>query len=186
MAAAGGALLMGHASRAYAVQQSAAQDQRLPEIGQTVNLTANSFGATLVVNLPPPLPRLNFIGSLVQKVMAGGPDFVRLQTLNFTLEPAHAHFGKVTVVLPDNDDSPASTLALGPTGLVETWVQSFTATFQRQADTPGPFTYHGSPTGGARFELQAPIRLGTVSSNGEKTVDAQIEGMAVNQGQLSA
>ncbi|MEU3777418.1 hypothetical protein AB0F11_30330 [Streptomyces sp. NPDC032472] len=52
----------------------------LPEIGQTLRFTASGLGATLVVNLPPPLPTLNFTGSRTVKVMAGGADFVRLHS----------------------------------------------------------------------------------------------------------
>lgn len=206
MAAAGGALLLGDADRAFAVPRSAAAAPPLPAIGQTVTVSVNAFATTLAVDLPPPLPTLNFIGSLAQKVLVGGADFVRLQTLDFTLEAFHPLFGKVTLRLPDADVSPASILQLGPGRLTETWLQAFQATFERQGDNPGPFTYQtlepakwvaqlaqyppppqgtnpdGSPTGGALFQLQAPIRLGTVSSGGAETVYGQFQDMAANQG----
>ena len=47
----------------------------------------NPFGATLFVNLPPPLPTLNFIGSVVVKVLLDGTDSVGLQVLNSPMEP---------------------------------------------------------------------------------------------------
>ncbi|WBO69553.1 hypothetical protein O1G22_43145 (plasmid) [Streptomyces camelliae] len=174
------------------------------------NLSLNAFGVTLAVEGTQQHQTLNFIGSLTQKVLIGGADFVRLQTLGFTMEAAHPLFGKVTLHLPDIDVSPASILKLGPGGLVETWLQSFNATFERRGDAAGPFTFQtldvaqwqallpsyppppqgtnpdGSPTGGTLFRVQAPIRLGTVAPSGQKTTYAQLQGMNVNQGHLLA
>ncbi|MFH8342736.1 hypothetical protein [Streptomyces sp. AM6-12] len=141
VAAAGGALLLSQTGRAFAAPQTAARRALLPEVGQTFNLSLNAFGATLAVNVPPPLPRLNFIGSIVQKVLVGGLDFVRLQTLGFTMEAFHPLYGKITLQLPDVDVTPASILSMGPGGLTETWLESFKATFERNGDTPGPFIY---------------------------------------------
>ncbi|MFG2371056.1 hypothetical protein ACGFY9_06225 [Streptomyces sp. NPDC048504] len=210
VAAASGALFMGEAGRAFATSQSTTRRGPLPAIGQTINLSLNAFGTTLVVNLPPPLPTLNFIGSTVVKVLTGGPDFVRLQMLEFTAESAHPRFGKITLRLPDIDVAPVGILKLGPGGLRETWLQTFEAIFERQGDTPGPFTYQtlepakwaanltsyppppqganpdGSPTGGALFKLQAPIRLGTIDGPRVKTEFAQLRGMNINVGQVLA
>ncbi|MFI5828711.1 hypothetical protein ACIA6C_15930 [Streptomyces sp. NPDC051578] len=204
VAAAGGTLLAGQAGRAFAASQPAS----FPPIGQTINLSLNAFGATLAVNLPPPLPTLNFIGSMRVKVLAGGADFVRLQTLHLTMAAHHPLFGTVTLRLPDLDVGPLSILKIGPGGITANWNQSMEATFERSGDTEGPFVYetldpakwvahlthyppppqqtnpNGSPTGGALFQLQAPIRLGTVSPTGKKTPYAQLQGMNVNQGQL--
>jgi len=222
VAAAGGVLLMGESGRAFATPQTAGQARSLPTIGQTINLSLNAFGATLFVNVPPPLPTLNFIGSMVVKTLVGGADFVRLQTLDFTIEAAHPMFGKVTLRLPDIDVSPASVIKIGPSGLVMTLLQSFDATFERSAaldvplpdarqrskDAEGPVTYttlspakwvanlqqfpppaqgtnpDGSPTGGALYQLQAPIQLGTIDGSGNKTQYAQLQGMNINVGQL--
>ncbi|MEU7219537.1 hypothetical protein [Nocardia iowensis] len=156
----------------------------LPAIGRTINLDLNGFGGTLIVDQPPPLPTLDFIGSRVVEVRKGGTDFVHLQTLNFTVEAAHPMFGKITARLPDIDTSQDSVLKLGPDGLVETWLQSMDVTFQRCGDCEGPFTFStleparwtarlsqfppppqstnpdGSPTGGTLYRLAEPIRLG--------------------------
>ncbi|MGV4985785.1 hypothetical protein ACVB8X_06985 [Streptomyces sp. NRAIS4] len=206
MTAASGALLASHASRAYAATRASL----LPPVGQTVNLSVNAFGVTLAVEGTQQHQTLNFIGSLVQKVLIGGADFVRLQTLNLAMEAIHPLFGKVTLHLPDVDVSPSSILKTGPGGLVETWLQSFNATFERWGDLAGSFTFQtfdvahwqahlssyppppqgmnpdGSPTGGALFHVQAPIRLGTVTPIGGKSTYAQLQGMNVNQGHLLA
>ncbi len=182
----------------------------LPEIGQTINCSCNAFGATLFVNLPPPLPTLNFIGSIVVKILIGGPTFVRLQVLDHTVEAAHPLFGKITIKLPDIDISPASLLTLGPGGLVQTMLLTFNITFERCGDCEGPFEFttlnpaklvanllnfppapqgtnaDGSPTGGALYALQAPISLGTIDGSGAKTEFAQLQGMNINVGQLLA
>ncbi len=157
----------------------------LPEIGQTINCSCNAFGATLLVNLPPPLPTLNFIGSIVVKVAVGGADYVRLQVLDHTVEAAHPLFGKVTIKLPDVDVNAGSILKLTGLGkLVQTMLLSFNITFERCGDCEGPFNFatlepaklvanllkfpppaqgtnsDGSPTGGQLYGLQAPIKLG--------------------------
>ncbi|MFG3495970.1 hypothetical protein [Streptomyces sp. NPDC047928] len=195
VAAVGGAILMGRAGRAYAVPRSATQAQHLPTVGQTFSLSVKAFGAKLVADLPPPPPMLDFNGSLVQKVVAGGDDFVRLQTLRFTMEAFHPMFGKITLAQPDDDVPPASTLALGSTGFTETWVQPFNTTFERNGEIAGPFVFQTleparwvanlaqyPPPSDALFESQAPIRLGAVSSDGEQSVYGELQGMNVNQG----
>lgn len=181
----------------------------LPQIGQTVNCSCNAFGATLFVNLPPPLPTLNFIGSIVVKVLVGGLDFVRLQVLDHTVEAGHPLFGKITIHLPNIDISPASILSLGTNGLVQQMLLSFNITFEKCGDCPGPFTFTtlnpaklvanllnfppppqgmsatGAPIGGQLYTLAAPISLGTVNGN-SKTEYAQLQGMNINVGQLLA
>ncbi len=156
----------------------------LPEIGQTIRLGLNGFGATLRVNAPPPLPTLNFVGSRTVKVLAGGTDFVRLRTLNFTMRAFHPMFGSITLRDPDIDIAPTSTLELGPQGLVETWFQSMTVSFDRCQALEGPFTFEtlepgkwvahhtafppppqrtnpdGSPTGGTLYKAQRPVSYG--------------------------
>ncbi|MEV4190916.1 hypothetical protein [Streptomyces toxytricini] len=173
----------------------------LPTIGQQFTLSCIGFGATLVVDLPPPLPKLNFIGSRVVRVEVGGADFVRLRTLNFAMDAEHPLFGKVTLRLPDIASSPDSLLQLTPNGLTETWTQAMALTFQRSGDVEGPFSYEtlepgkwianhilfppppqemnpdGSSTGGTRYVLQAPIRYGH-----DSTEAAQLRGFDVNQG----
>ncbi|MEV6275304.1 hypothetical protein [Nocardia sp. NPDC051832] len=155
------------------------------DAGQTVTMSLNGFGSTLVVTLPPPLPALNFLGSRVAKVLVGGTDFVQLQVLNFSAEAAHPMFGKVTLRQPERDVSPNSILALSPSGrsLIETWRQSIDVTFERCGDCPGPFRFStlepaewtaelpdfppmaqrtnpdGSPSGGSRYRMTRPIRL---------------------------
>ncbi|TDU67125.1 hypothetical protein EDD91_8158 [Streptomyces sp. KS 21] len=180
-ALAGTGLLLASGPNAQATQRRAAA--LLPTIGQTVTMAMNAFGTSLVVPLPPPLPRLNFIGSIVVKVLVGGSDFVRLQTLNFTMEALHPLLGKVTLRLPDIDVSPASILQGGPGGLVETWLQSMDMTIERFGDLAGPFTFEttepakasgnlaqfpppplgtnpdGSPTGGAFLTAAGPIHF---------------------------
>ncbi|MGZ3113685.1 hypothetical protein [Streptomyces sp. H62] len=183
-----GALLApGFATRAAAALSSPAPAPtraELPRIGQTFHLSLNGLGATLLVNLPPPLPTLNFIGSRTVKVLVGGTDFFRLQSLDFTMEAAHPLFGKITLRQPHSDTAAASTLTLGPQGLVETWFQSMTVTFERCGDEAGPFTFQtlapgkwiahhttfppppqgtkagGAPTGGTLYKVQRPISYG--------------------------
>lgn len=184
----------------------------LPTIGQTVNCSCNAFGATLFVNLPPPLPTLNFIGSIIVKILIGGADFVRLQVLDHTVEAAHPMFGKITIHLPDIDVTPSSILKLGPGGLLQTMLLSFNITFERCGECAGPFTFttlnpaqlqasmplggfpppaqgtnpDGSPTGGQLYQLVNPISLGVIDSAGTKTEYAQLHGMNINVGQLLA
>ncbi|MFI8280873.1 hypothetical protein ACIGBH_39540 [Streptomyces sp. NPDC085929] len=180
-ALAGTGLLLAGGPNAQAAQRRAAA--LLPAIGQTFNMAMSAFGTSLVVPLPPPLPRLNFVGSIVVKVLVGGSDFVRLQTLNFAMEALHPLVGKVKLTLPDIDVSPASILRAGPGGLVQTWLQSMDMTLERFGDRAGPFTFEttepgkasgnlpqfpppsmgtnpdGSPTGGAFLKAAGPIRF---------------------------
>lgn len=180
-ALAGTGLLLATGPNAQATQRRAAL---LPQIGQTVHLEMSVFGATLAVPLPPPLPRLNFIGSMVVKVLIGGASFVRLQTLNFTMQSFHPLLGNVTLKLPDIDVAPASILAAGPDGgLRHTWIQSMDMTFERFGDLTEPLTFEttqpakasgtlpafppppqgtnpdGSPTGGAFLTAADPIHF---------------------------
>lgn len=174
-------LLLTSGPKAEAAQRRAAA--ALPTIGQTFNMAMNAFGTSLVVPLPPPLPRLNFIGSIVVRVLVGGSNFVRLQTLNFTMEAHHPLLGKVRLTLPDIDVSPPSILQEGPGGLMETWLQSMDMTIERLGDLAGPFTFEttqpakaignllqfpppslgtdpdGSPTGGAALKATGPIHF---------------------------
>ncbi|MGW0250343.1 hypothetical protein ACWDYH_27320 [Nocardia goodfellowii] len=157
-----------------------------PEAGQTVTMSLDGFGGTLVVNLPPPLPKLDFIGSRVVKILSGGTDFVSLQVSGFVAEAAHPKFGKVTLRQPDADPGPNGILALAPdgAGLIEVWRQGMDITFERCGDCPGPFrfsalepaewtarlpefppprqgtTQTGAPTGGARYRMTRPLRFG--------------------------
>ncbi|MEU4249085.1 twin-arginine translocation signal domain-containing protein [Amycolatopsis sp. NPDC026612] len=188
-----------------------AKDARsfLPEIGQTINCSCNAFGATLLVNLPPPLPTLNFIGSIVVKVVVGGADYVRLQVLDHTVEAAHPLFGKVTIKLPDIDVNAASILKLSGLGqLVQTMLLSFNITFERCGDCEGPFNFatlepaklvanllqfpppaqgtnpDGSPSGGQLYQLQSPIKLGLPGGDSSSPQFAQLQGMNINVGSL--
>ncbi|MFE9743127.1 hypothetical protein [Streptomyces sp. NPDC006477] len=185
---------------AGAVQSSGQAPPVLPTIGQQFTLSCIG-GATLVVDLPPPLPTLNFTGSRVVRVEVGGADFVRLRTVNFVMDAEHPLFGKVTLRLPDIASSPDSLLQLTPNGLTETWTQSMTLTFQRSGDVEGPFSYEtlepgkwiadhilfppppqemnpgGSSTGGTKYVLQAPIRYGH-----DSTQAGRLHGFDVNQG----
>jgi hypothetical protein len=182
----------------------------LPAIGQTVPLSLNAFGTTLESpDLPPPLPTLNFIGSIALKVLTGGTDSVRLRTVDFSMEAAHPRFGRITLQQPDPAATPESLLQLGPGGLAMTMLLSFTITFERDGDSAGPFTYttldpakltaplssfpppaqgtnpDGSPTGGQLYQVQAPVSLGTVDAAGPRE-KFQLRGMNVNVGQLAA
>lgn len=206
LATVGGAFLMSRPVSAYAVTAGSL----LPSVGQTVTVNLRGFGAALATDtLPPPHPKLDFVGAMTQKVLEGGTDFVHLQTLDFVLRAQHPLFGGLTLRLPDSDATPLSTVKAAEDGLVETWFQSFTFTAEKQGDMEGPFTYDtlepgrweahlssyppppwssdpdGAPTGGALFQLQAPISLGTMEPNGEKTTYGQLQEMHINQGQAS-
>ncbi|MFF8289089.1 hypothetical protein ACF068_07685 [Streptomyces sp. NPDC016309] len=150
-ALAGTGLLLTSGPNAQAAQRRAAA--LLPVIGQTFTMPMNVFGATLVVPLPPPLPRLNFIGGISVEVLAGGADFVRLQTLDFNLVTEHDLFGRVRLTLPALEVSPPSTLQEGPGGLVHTWLQSMAMTFDRWGDLTGPFTLETSQPAKASGDL---------------------------------
>lgn len=177
----------------------------LPTIGQEINCDCKAFGATLVVNLPPPLPTLDFRGRINIKVLLGGADFVRLVVLNHTVSAAHPLFGEVVITLPTIDVSPASILKLGPGGFLQTMLLSFNISFQRCGDCEGPFSFetlspakltanmlsfppgsqsettgaNGSPlaTGGQLYKLANPIQLGAGG-----TQFAQLRGMNINVG----
>ncbi|PXY31969.1 hypothetical protein [Prauserella muralis] len=178
----------------------------LPEIGQTINCSCNAFGATLIVNLPPPAPRLNFIGSIVVKVTVGGANFVRLQVLNHTVEGFHDMFGKVTIRLPDVDVSPESLLSVtGPGSLLAKMMLNFDITFERCGNCEGPFLFRtlepaqlvgnvttfppppqgtnpdGSPSGGQLYRMAAPIKIGMP---GDSRTYMRLDGMNINVGQL--
>lgn len=211
-ALAGTGLLLATGPYARAAQRRAYAG--LPAIGQTVNMSLNAFGTSLAVPLPPPLPRLDFIGSIVVKVLIGGPTFIRLQTLDFTMEAAHPLLGKVTLGLPDIDVSPASILDVGPGGLRQTWLQSMTMTFERFGDVEGPLAFEttqparasadlsqfpppaqgtnpdGSPTAGAFLAAASPINftpknLLPVGLPVDLTT-VQLQWGGVNEGQLFA
>lgn len=180
-ALAGTGLLLTSGPNAQATQRRAAA--LLPAIGQTFTMAMSAFGTTLVVPLPPPLPHLDLIGGISVKVLAGGADFVRLQTLDFSMVAEHTLFGRVRLTLPALEVSPPSTLQEGPGGLVHTWLQSMTMTFDRWGDLTGPFTLetsqpvkasgdlpqfpppplsanpNGSPTGGAFLTAAGPIHF---------------------------
>uniref|UniRef100_A0AAU2K2F4 Uncharacterized protein n=1 Tax=Streptomyces sp. NBC_00049 TaxID=2903617 RepID=A0AAU2K2F4_9ACTN len=155
----------------------------LLEIGQTINLSLNAFGTPLAVPLPPPVPPLNFIGSMVVYVLLGGPGFVRLRVLGFTMEAFHPLLGRVLLKLPDVDTATASTLVLGPAGVVQTMLVPLDMTLERLGDLAGPLAFttaelakasatltdfpppsaehrsRRSPTGGAFLKAAAPIRF---------------------------
>lgn len=155
----------------------------LPPIGAEITCSCNAFGATLLVNLPPPLPTLNFTGSITVRVEVGGATFVRLRVLNHTVTAAHPMFGAVTIKLPDIDASPASLLNFGPGGFLQTMFLSFKITFDKCGDCPGPFELQtlkpaelvgsmlkfppapvsgegANATGGIMYGLNGPIALG--------------------------
>lgn len=140
--AAGGLLVPAVASRSQAAAA-------LPVVGQTVNLSVSVFGAVMTSSLQSGEQTLNFIGSRVVKALAGGPDFVRLQSLDFTLEAAHPLFGKITMTLPDVDVSPLSTVRLSSSGFTETWYETSKIKFERSGNLPGPF----------EFQSEKPPRL---------------------------
>ncbi|MFC9897462.1 hypothetical protein ACFVMC_27545 [Nocardia sp. NPDC127579] len=149
-------------------------------------MSVNGFGGTLVVNLPPPLPTLDFRGARVVKVLAGDTDFVSLEVLKFTAEATHPDFGRIVLARPDDDYGPSSILALAPGGhgLIERWHQALRVTVERCGDCPGPFRFrtlepaewtaelsrfpppaqraeaNGASTGGTRYRMTRPIRLG--------------------------
>ncbi|MFC3453363.1 hypothetical protein [Amycolatopsis speibonae] len=182
----------------------------LPALGQTIKCSCNAFGATLVVSMPPPMPKLNFVGSVVFKVLIGGADYVRLQVLDLTFEAAHPMFGKIRISLPDTDPTPTSILSAptAPGGdLTARLLPSFKAAFERCADTPGPFSFttlapagftgispkfppppqstnrDGSPAGGRLYRAASPIRLGTVEADGRQTLYARLDDMAISLGE---
>lgn len=182
---AGAALGAGVLATAGRAGAEPAQPVALPEVGQTFTMTMNGFGVTLVVNLPPPLPTLNFIGSRHMQVVEAGADQVRLRTLNFTVEAAHPLFGKITIRMDEEETGPHSILRrVAADRLQETWNQSFRIIFEKCGDCPGPYVLYtrepaewtaelaefppppqamnpdGSPTGGALYQLTRPIRLG--------------------------
>jgi hypothetical protein len=152
----------------------------LPAVGQTVNLSVSVFGAVMTTGLHPGEQRLNFIGNRLVNMLAGGPDFVRLHTLDFKIEAAHPLFGKITMRLPDIDASPLSTLQVSFDGLTETWNENSSITFDRSGDVQGPFEFatekplratatmpnwppraqdtnpDGAPTGGALYSAVQP------------------------------
>lgn len=163
----------------------------LPAIGQTIRLSLNGFGATLSINTPPPAPTLNFIGSRVVQVLAGGADYVRLRTVDFTAEAAHPMFGKITMRLPDiSTDADGVLKVVSPGRLAETWVLSMQVSFEQCGDCQGPFIFYphqpaqwtaeltgfpppplgmnpdGSSAGGALYRLSRPIRLTTTPPTG--------------------
>ncbi|MFF8268070.1 hypothetical protein ACF059_11810 [Streptomyces sp. NPDC016562] len=206
-ALAGTGLLLASGPQAHAGRRRAAG--LLPAIGQTFTMDMKAFGTSLVVPLPPPLPRLDFRGRISVKVLAGGADFVHLQTLDFTMVAVHPLLGEVRLQLPAINVSPASTLQEGVGGLVETWLQAMDMTFERFGDLPGPFTLEttqpakasgtlpqfpppstgenpdGSPTGGAFLTAAGPIRF-TGGSSADSPIDlsaVQLQWDGVYQGQ---
>ncbi|GAA3669540.1 hypothetical protein GCM10022267_65320 [Lentzea roselyniae] len=177
----------------------------LPAIGQEIRCSCKAFGASLLVNLPPPLPRLDFRGGITIKVLIGGPSFVRLQVLTHEVVAFHELFGKITIKLPDFDISPMSVLNLGPNGFLQTMLLSFKISFDRCGDCVGPFTFDtlspaklvasmlsfppgaqsettgadGRPlaVGGQLYKLEKPIQIG---SGGTRF--AELRGMNINVG----
>ncbi|MGA5558934.1 hypothetical protein [Streptomyces lavendulocolor] len=95
----------------------------------------------MTTGLQPGEHTLNFIGRRVVKVMEGGPDFVRLQTLNFQIAAGHPIFGEVIMRLPDIDVSPPSTLRVSSGELTETWIEKPQISFAKAGGTEGPFSF---------------------------------------------
>ncbi|ROQ23250.1 hypothetical protein EDD98_7701 [Streptomyces sp. PanSC19] len=95
-AVAGTGLLLTSGPNARATQRAAL----LPAIGQTFNMAVSAFGTTLVVPLPPPLPRLDFNGRIAVEVLAGGSDFVHLQALDFIMAAQNPLLGEVRLTPP--------------------------------------------------------------------------------------
>ncbi|MGV9677734.1 hypothetical protein ACWDSJ_20860 [Nocardia sp. NPDC003482] len=189
--------LLAPAAPAVAAPDAAA----LPKVGESFTLSLSGFGATLVVNLPPPLPILDFLGSRVVKVLRGDDaDSVRLKTLEFSMEAMHPVFGRVTLGLLDTDDDPPSSLRRQSGALVETWYQSITVIFEKCGDCQGPFALRtlsparwtarlsdyppppqsaepgGAPTGGRLYRATEPIRIGLrANGSGASTTAASGE-----------
>ncbi|MFF9477221.1 hypothetical protein ACF1E9_32010 [Streptomyces roseolus] len=149
VALAGTGLLLTGGPNARAAQRAAL----LPAIGQTFKMEMHAFGTTLVVPLPPPLPRLNFTGRISVEALAGGADSVQLQTLDFIMAAQNRLLGEVRLTLPTIEVSPPSTLQEGPGGLVHTWLQSMTMTCDRWGDLAGPFTWETSQPAKASGDL---------------------------------
>lgn len=172
--------LFGAAARARAAS--------LPDVGQTFELSLNVFGATMMVNLPPPLPTLNFLGSRSLKITSVGDGQVGYQTLAFTLQAFHPLFGTITVALPEDGEAGSGTLQMPNGDILDTWHQPMTMTLERCTDCPGPFRFDtvaaarwqgsmpsfpppaqgtdadGSPTGGVLYQSQEPIGFGLPGS----------------------
>jgi hypothetical protein len=157
----------------------------LPAIGTSIECSCKTFGASLIVNLPPPLPKLDFIGRIRVEVSVGGFDFVRLRVLNHTVRAEHPMFGGITIKLPDIDVSPLSILKfLGPGSLVQTMLLSFDITFDRCGSCEGPFTFKTlepaklvgnltsfpPPAGGITYGLQNIIKIGAQDSSGAEAL----------------
>ncbi|AXE28302.1 hypothetical protein C0216_33180 (plasmid) [Streptomyces globosus] len=173
-AAAGGIGFLGTAASARAAD--------LPAVGQTITLGMNAFGATLVVDLPPPLPTLNFIGARTLKVTSASPGRIEYATVSAVLEAAHPLFGKITARIPEEDAIGGGVVHVDSGGgAVDSWHQNWRLTFEKCGDMPGPFSFvsaaegrwegrmdsfpppasgmntDGSPTGGAPY-----TSLGTI------------------------
>lgn len=153
----------------------------LPPIGAEIECNCKTFGATLFVNLPPPLPKLDFVGQIKVRVEVGGFNFVRLKVTNHTVRAEHPLFGGITIKLPDIDISPASILQFnGPGSLIQTMLLSFNITFDKCGPCEGPFTFKTlepaklvgnltsfpPPLSGITYGLQNVIKLGAPDSSG--------------------
>ncbi|MEV0251242.1 hypothetical protein AB0H76_31935 [Nocardia sp. NPDC050712] len=191
--------LLGHAGAAVGLgllagsgRAVAQQGPQAPRPGQTLALSVDGTGGTLVVNLPPPLPKLDFRGARMVTVLDGATDFVGLRTRMFTAVATHPTFGKITLGLPNTEAGSNGVLALAPSGrhLIETWHQNMYVTFERCGQCPGPFGFHtlepaewtaelpqfppppqqstlkGAAAGGARYRMTRPIRLGATPESG--------------------
>ncbi|MGK5550622.1 hypothetical protein ACSNOI_03325 [Actinomadura kijaniata] len=171
-----------------------------------MSLSLNAFNTHPILNLPN-ITTLDFVGSKVVRVEAGGADFVRLRTLSFSMEASHPLLGKVILRMPDSP-SPydnASTLRIaGPDTFTETWVQPMTLITERVGDLEGlnlktieparasaTITQYppppqgtgpdGAPTGGAFLNAQAPIGFAV---GGIGVAAVQLRWQGVNQGQI--
>jgi hypothetical protein len=171
-----------HAAPAGETAELSAEAARfLPSLGAEIQCNCKTFGASLIVNLPPPLPKLNFIGEITVRVEIGGFDFVRLKVTNHTVRAEHPMFGGITIKLPDLDISPLSILKFaGPGSLIQTMLLSFDITFDKCGNCPGPFTFKTlepaklvgnlvsfpPPPTGITYGLQNVIKLGAPNSSG--------------------
>ncbi|MFD5272133.1 hypothetical protein [Streptomyces sp. NPDC058335] len=162
----------------------------LPAVGQTVNLSVSVFGAVMTTGIQPGEHTIDFTGGRVVKVLEGGPDFVRLQTVDFRIEGAHPLFGKIIIRLPDVEVSPPSTLRVSSGELTETWNENSQISFDRSGGTEGPFSFvtekplqatatmpdwpppqgtnpDGTPTGGVLYSAVQPPTF----TSGDQRVD---------------
>ncbi|MFJ8085294.1 hypothetical protein ACIQ6Y_32370 [Streptomyces sp. NPDC096205] len=128
-------------------------------VGQRFSLSLNAYDTTLMVSLPPPLPKVTFTGRrTVEITRVNGPE-ATYRVTDFSMSGHYPMFGKVSLTAPDNGDTGTGRLQNVNGQIMDTWSQPLMLTFEQCSGHPGPFilaTNHQPAQWAARLDQFPP------------------------------